>query len=116
MTQQKEENTVAIVSYITLIGWIVAVVLHGNNKTKLGAFHLRQTLGIFAIGFGLFIVNLIFAFIPVLNIIIGLVIMLASLGLLVFWVLGLVGAVNGEMKPLPLIGEPIQKILKNTFE
>lgn len=113
---EKEENTVAIVSYITLIGWIVALVLHGNKKTKMGAFHSRQTLGIFIIGIGLAIVNTMFAFIPVIGILFNVVFGLAGLGLFVFWILGLVSAVNGEMKPLPFIGEPIQNIFKGTFE
>jgi uncharacterized membrane protein len=32
-----------------------------------------------------------------------------SLGLLVFWILGLVAAVNAEEKPIPLLGDLFQK-------
>ena len=42
----KEDSTVAILSYITIIGFIVAIILHGNKKTSLGSFHLRQALGL----------------------------------------------------------------------
>ena len=45
-----EDKTVAILAYITLIGFIIAIVLHGQKKTALGAFHLRQMLGIFLTG------------------------------------------------------------------
>ena len=45
-----EDKTVAIISYITIIGFIAAIFLHQNNKTQLGAFHLRQVLGIVLTG------------------------------------------------------------------
>ncbi|QEM03232.1 hypothetical protein DIU31_006730 [Mucilaginibacter rubeus] len=32
------------------------------------------------------------------------------LGLLVIWIIGLIGAINGETKPMPLIGEPAQNM------
>ncbi len=40
-----EDKTVAIVAYLTLIGFIIAIILNGQKKTALGAFHLRQMLG-----------------------------------------------------------------------
>ncbi len=91
-------KTVAIVSYLTLIGWIIALVLHLGNKTALGAFHLRQMLG-------LMLTALIFSVIPV----VGWMLMLA---LLLFWALGLVSAIQGQKKPLPLIGDIYQQLFK----
>lgn len=43
-----EDKTVAIVAYLSLIGFIVALILHNQpgKKTVLGSFHLRQGLGI----------------------------------------------------------------------
>ena len=32
-TPVQEDKTVAIIAYITLIGFIVAIVMHGSNKT-----------------------------------------------------------------------------------
>ena len=43
-------KTIAIISYITLIGWIIALIMHNNNKTELGAYHIRQMLGIMLLG------------------------------------------------------------------
>ena len=40
-----EDKTVAVLCYITLIGFIAAIFMHQNQKTQLGAFHLRQVLG-----------------------------------------------------------------------
>ena len=40
-----EDKTVAILSYITIIGFIAAIFMHQSHKTQLGAFHLRQVPG-----------------------------------------------------------------------
>ncbi len=96
--QAQEDKTIAILSYITFIGWIIALILHQNNKTSLGAYHLRQTLGIFLTG-------IILSIIPIIGWILGLV-------LFVFWILGLISAVQGEEKPIPLLGEFYQNIFK----
>lgn len=108
-----EDKTVAIVSYLTLIGFIVAVVLHGNKKTKLGAFHLRQTLGLFVTGIACWVVNIMLAFIPIIG---WLAIFIIWIGLLVFWVMGLIAAAQGQMKPVPILGEHYQKWFGKTFE
>ncbi len=48
MSQDSSNNgkTVAIISYLTLIGWIVALIMNNNNKSELGSFHIRQMLGV----------------------------------------------------------------------
>lgn len=108
-----EDKTVAIVSYLTLIGFIVAVVLHGNKKTKLGAFHLRQTLGLFVTGLACWVVNIMLAFIPIIG---WLTIFVVWIGLIVLWVMGFIAAASGQMKPVPLLGEHYQKWFGKTFE
>ena len=35
-------KTIAIISYLTWIGWIIAFVLYNSNKSKLAAYHLRK--------------------------------------------------------------------------
>lgn len=112
-TQNDPGKTVAIISYITIIGFIIAVVMHNdkNNKSELGAFHIRQALGIFITGFSLMILSLIFAFIPVLGWMIVVLIQISYIGLFVFWILGLISAVNAEKKALPIIGDFYQNLL-----
>jgi len=99
-------KTIAIVSYITLIGWIVALVMHGNNKTSLGGYHLRQALGLMLFAISTIIIRIPLMFIPFLGWGLNLGI---SIFILVLWILGLVAAANGEEKPLPLFGELFQK-------
>ncbi|MFH2142382.1 MAG: hypothetical protein ABIJ97_08175, partial [Bacteroidota bacterium] len=102
-----EDKTVAFVSYLTLIGWIIALVMYnGGNKTKLGGFHIRQALGIFISAIAVVIVAMILVFIPFLGWLIDLLLYLA---LLAAWIMGFIGALSGDMKPLPVIGELYQK-------
>lgn len=103
-------KTIAIISYITLIGWIIALVMHGNNKTQLGAFHLRQTLGIMLTGIAISILRVVLMFVPFLG---GLAGTVLSLTVLAMWIFGLVTAVQGEKKPIPVVGEMFQKAFAN---
>lgn len=108
-----EDKTVAIISYLTIIGFIIAIVMHGSKKTQLGKFHLRQNLGLIVVGVGLMIVNFILAFIPIIG---WLLSMVLSIGLLVLWVMGLISALNGQTKPLPVVGEKFQAWFGSAFE
>lgn len=104
-------KTIAIVSYITLIGWLIAFIMHGNeqNKSSLAGFHLRQSLGILLTGVAAWIVIIIMMFIPFLGWLINLALLI---GLLVIWIMGLVAAANGEEKPVPVVGNFYQDLLK----
>ena len=108
-----EDKTVAIVAYLTLIGFIVAIIIHMNKKTKLGAFHLRQMLGFVLTGIAVWFCAVILAFIPILG---WLCILALWVGMLVLWILGLVTAINGQMKPMPVVGPLYQKWFGTTFD
>lgn len=97
-------KTVAIIAYITLVGWIIALVLNNGNKTALGTFHVRQALGIMCVGVVLAILS---GFIGL-----GMISWIINLGILVLWILGLISAVQGEMKPVPVLGEKFQEWFK----
>jgi uncharacterized membrane protein len=119
--QQQNANTnsatmdgksIAIISYLTIIGWIIAYVMHGNNKSQLGAFHLRQSFFLMLSGFAVAIAQWIFLFIPILGWIISILLYFGLLGLFVLWIIGLIGALNGEEKKVPLLGDKAQQFLK----
>jgi uncharacterized membrane protein len=88
-------KTVAMLSYFTIVGWIIALILHNSDRSELGAFHLRQ-------GIGLILCFIIISFIPFLR-------LFLYIGVLILWVLGLITAVNGEQKPIPIFGEFFQR-------
>ena len=102
----------AILSYITLIGFIVAIVIHSSKKTQLGAFHLRQVLGLIVSGLGFGVCAFVLAFIPIVG---WLAIMCGWIAMLVFVVMGFISAATGKQKPLPVLGEHYQKWFANAF-
>ncbi len=108
-----EDKTVAILAYITLIGFIVAIVLHTNKKTKLGGYHLRQVLGFFLTGVAVGVCAIPIAIIPILGL---LAIVVVWLGMIALWVMGLIAAINGQTKPMPVVGPLYQKWFGNTFD
>jgi uncharacterized membrane protein len=113
-----EDKTVAIVAYLTFVGFIVALILNnGPKKNALGQFHLRQALGLLIIHLVGMIFFVILAF--MLPGILGRVLALGSnvftLGMLVLFILALVDAINGRRKPVPVVGELIQQKLAGAF-
>jgi uncharacterized membrane protein len=104
-----EDKTVAIIAYLTLIGFIAAAIIHSSKKTKLGAFHLRQMLGFILTTFAVVVLIVI----PIVG---WLLIPVFYVGMLVFWVMGLIAAINGQMKPMPVVGPLYQKWFGNAFD
>ena len=47
-----DKKTLSIVSYITIIGWVVAFIVYGGKteKSSLEKFHLEQSLGLGILG------------------------------------------------------------------
>ena len=111
--QAGEDKTVAILAYITLVGFIIAIVLHGQKKTALGTYHLRQALGLIIAGVALWICGMILG---VVTLGFGLLLMpLIGILLLVAVIMGIVAAANGEMKPSFLLGKKYEEWFKNAF-
>lgn len=108
-----EDRSVAILSYLTIIGFIVAIVLHSSGKkSALGAYHLRQALGLMIAGFAAGIVGGVLAMIPIL----GFLAVLAIWGgLLVMWIMGLIAAAGGQQKPMPILGAQFEKWFAGAF-
>ncbi len=111
-----EDKTVAILAYLTVIGLIVAIVMHGNKKTQLGAYHLRQSLGLMVTGLALWAAVFLIALIPFIGWMISLASFVLWIGLFVLWLIGFIAAVSGQFKPIPLLGEHYQKWFSTAFE
>jgi len=105
-------KTVAIVSYLSIIGWIIAYVMYGSNKTQLGAYHLRQTIALFVVGIVTWMVQMFLIFIPVIGWIIGILLIFVYLLLFILWLFGFIAAINGQEKPMPIIGKKAQEWFK----
>jgi len=101
-------KTTAWVSYITLIGWIIAFVTHSNAnpKSSLATFHIRQSFGLFLTSVILYAAFWMMVFIvPLLSFLLTII----WIALFVFWLMGLIAALNGEEKPLPVVGPLFQQ-------
>lgn len=91
-------KTVAIIAHITLLGWLVALIMNSSNKTEIGSFYIRQTLGIA-------LVFIVVSFIPFVN-------LLGWLFGFVLLIMSLIGAINESKKPVFLVGEYFQDWFK----
>jgi len=101
----EEGKTMAIISYITLIGLIIAFVMNNDKRNSFASFHIRQNVGIF----GLYFVN-IFLFSRFVD---PSILFLIGLGTFVLWVIGLIGALRGKEKSVPLFGDLFQDWFKS---
>jgi len=115
-----EDKTVAIIAYITLVGFIIALIMHGSKKTQIGAFHLRQVLGLILtsiVGWiGVAVVAMILVFIPVVGPIVAALLWFGfGVGLLVLFIMGLIAAINGQQKPMPVVGPYFAKWFAGAF-
>lgn len=110
ISQQEMESgkTMAILCYIpiAMVGLIVAIITVSQKNNGYSLYHAKQalTLYICALAVTLISVPLIFACG------IGIITMWAAgLGSLVLCIMGIINASGGQCKPLPLIGQFVDK-------
>ncbi len=101
-TEVEEGRTFAILSYaLSLIGlpfFLVPLIMR-NNEFSL--YHAKQCLLLWLGGIVVSVVG-----VPLMAVCIGLILVpVAGLFLLVLDIMGLVNAIKGEQKPVPLIGK-----------
>lgn len=107
MDQQtvQEGKTIAIISYITLIGTVIAFVMNQNKRNPFAAFHIRQALGLVLLAFALNLISNLIDMSLAYKIIAPIV--------FVLWLLGLIYAVQGKEKTIPVLGDQFQEWFKN---
>lgn len=98
----QEGKTMALISYITWIGTLIAFVMNNDKRNSFAAFHIRQMIGLslFSVGIS-FIARYVWFVAGILGII-----------LFVFWIIGFIGAFNGEEKKVPFVGDLFQDWFK----
>ncbi|MEG0529235.1 MAG: DUF4870 domain-containing protein [Bacilli bacterium] len=101
-----DNKILSIVSYISIVGWIIAYFVGKDKADDLLKYHLKQ-------GFGLFIFSFIWGIL--ISILAGVtgIGMIRILGLvnLILMIIGIINAANNVKKPLPIIG----KMFENNF-
>ena len=102
---QEDINQNKVMAVLAYIGILVLVPLLDAPNSKYARYHSNQGLMLFIAEICLGVVIGIFSWIPVLNIIIGILGGLVSLLLFVFAVIGIVNACQGKAKGLPIFGK-----------
>ncbi|HCN51906.1 MAG TPA: import component protein [Chryseobacterium sp.] len=102
-------KTISILSYVTIIGWVIAYVKSKDLTTKndLAVYHLEQGLGFFILSVLVNIsLSVIVSIVPAFSFLsyIGII-------LLILWIFGIINAINEQKKPIPLVG----KVFENKF-
>ncbi|PQJ82222.1 hypothetical protein [Polaribacter glomeratus] len=101
----KEGKTAAIISYITVFGTIIAFFMNNSKKNSFTSFHIRQMIGIFL----LTMINkyIVYDFLGTTASYVAFIL------IAILWVIGFIGAVKGEEKLVPYVGQQFQNWFKN---
>ena len=100
-TNANNEIIVAAISYLAIVGWLVAMILN-RPANEFSSFHIRQSLGVHLA----FIASGILMGIPILGWVAGGLLFLVT-GL--SWLLGLLYAIQGKDRLLPIGGKYFQE-------
>ncbi|MBU1913061.1 MAG: DUF4870 domain-containing protein [Candidatus Omnitrophica bacterium] len=97
-----QPNVAALLSYVlgVLTGVIFLII---EKENKFVRFHAMQSIITFG---GLFVIQIVFAFIPVVGAIIIPIISIASL---ILWVVLMIKSYQGEKFKLPIVGDMAEK-------
>lgn len=104
MDNLEEGKKIATISYLTIIGTIIAFTMNSEKNNAFAAFHIRQSLGIFITFFGFgYIIGYFNSW------------MITSafwVVIFVLWMYGFLGALEGKMRLVPIVGSLYQYVFK----
>ena len=100
----KQGKTLAIVSYFTFVGLLIALILNLEKKNPFTSFHIRQMFGLIIM---LIVSNITEKYIDSW---LG-----TSFWIITFvcWLYGLFYALQGEYKEIPFLGSKFQEWFRN---
>ena len=93
-------KTIAVISYITWIGTLIAFLLNNSQRNLFASFHIRQAIGISAF-------SLINSFV-LLNYIDLWIVGSIGMVLFVFRIIGIIGALKNEERKVPFVADLFQ--------
>lgn len=97
-------KTIAIISYVTWIGTLIAFLINNRQRNLFASFHIRQAIGIS-------IFSLINSFI-LLNFIDLWIVGSIGMVLFVFRIIGIIGALQNKERKIPFIADLFQDWFK----
>ena len=113
ITDEMDEKDIQdnkIMAVLAYLSWLVLIPLFAAKDSKFARFHCNQGLVLAICEIVVSIVLGILSAIPFLGFIFSIILALFSLVCFIFSILGIINAVNGRAKELPLIGS--YKLLK----
>jgi len=99
-----EGKTIAIISYIWWIGLVIAFFMNNNSRNSFASFHIRQSLGLNLLSFSAGVVSTYIS---------GTVGLVIGVGAFIFWIIAIIGVIQGEEKKVPLLGDLFQDWFKS---
>ncbi len=97
---EKGKN-MAIASHLTILGCMIAIFMNIEPKNRFAGFYIRQTFGLHLMFyiFGYFVSNMdsLFATVPF------------YLCFIVLWFYSFIGALQGDVRAIPIVGVYFQK-------
>lgn len=101
----QDGKMIAIISYITVIGTLIAFIMNQNKHNYFASFHIRQAIGIFLVGL---IVNFLQRFSDF-----GWLDAILAIGVFILWIIGLISAIQGKEQTVPVLGDQFQEWFRN---
>ena len=103
-TTVKDGKTMAIISYLWWIGLLIAFIMNSSKRNSFASFHIRQMFGLIILQFFIGLIS------RYLSWTVGGIL---GIGLLILWVIGFIGAIQGQEKKVPLLGDQFQDWFKS---
>ncbi len=95
----EEGKTIAIISYVTLLGTLIAYFMNKDKNNEFAKFHIGQALRAWLAGIVISIIGTVLVMVTG----IGILGYLSYAGMILA-ILGLINAVNGKTEKIPLVG------------
>lgn len=106
-TSAETGKSAAIVAYITIVGTIIAFFLNNDTKNPFASFHIRQALGIHITYF------LLGALVSIFDS--WMITYAFWIFIFVLWGYGIVTAIQGEQKEVPILGNKFQNWFSTVY-
>jgi uncharacterized membrane protein len=103
------DNVAGMLAYVTFIPAIIFLVTPPYNQSRFVRFHSYQSIFFSVAVFGIQVALSILTVVPFLIFITGPLHLLVALGALIFWIILLLKANQGQMYKLPVIGDLAEK-------
>jgi uncharacterized membrane protein len=98
-------------AWLAYLGILFLVPLLAMKDNKFAQYHAKQGMWLFVVEVALWILSFIFGFFPsILALILGIIIWLLWIVILVFAIMGIVKALQGEYWKMPIIGNWVKEI------